>query len=137
MSIIDPLDGENRLNVEEQPLLSIILPAHNEEHRLPPCLNKIDAFLTSQPFHYEVIIVENGSSDATLEVARDFAERYSYVRAMQVDTRGKGLAVQAGMLAAEGQYRFICDGTGIEWECLDYHLGIEAMLSGNAGQAAA
>lgn len=35
------------------------------------------------------------------------------------------------------QYRFICDGTGIEWQTLDYHLSIEAMLSGNARQTAA
>jgi len=35
------------------------------------------------------------------------------------------------------KYRFICDGTGIEWECLDYHLSIEAMLSGDARQSAA
>lgn len=94
---------------EQRPLLSIIIPAHNEEHRLPPSLAKIDAFLAAQPFAAEVIIVENGSSDRTYEVAVEFAARYPYIYPMQVETRGKGLAVKAGMLAARGDYRFICD----------------------------
>lgn len=97
------------MNAEKRPLLSIVIPAHNEAQRLPPSLSKIDAFLNTQPFTAEVIIVENGSHDGTFEVAQAFAETHSYVRAIQVDTRGKGLAVKAGMLAAEGEFRFICD----------------------------
>lgn len=104
---IYPDVGARFLN--EQPLLSIIIPAHNEEHRLPPCLEKIDAFLKTQTYAAEVIVVENGSSDQTFEIAQQFAQTHSYVRALQVDTRGKGLAVKAGMLNAQGEYRFICD----------------------------
>lgn len=94
---------------ERRPWLSIIIPAHNEEHRLPRCLESIDSYLSAQDYDFEVIIVENGSSDRTLEVARAFMETHPYVEAMAVDTRGKGLAVKAGMLAARGEYRFICD----------------------------
>ena len=90
-------------------LLSIIIPAHNEENRLPGSLAKIDAFLQSQDYPYEVIVVENGSADNTMGVVNDFAAGHPYVRLMVVDTRGKGLAVKAGMLAAQGEYRFICD----------------------------
>jgi glycosyltransferase involved in cell wall biosynthesis len=97
------------LNDIERPFLSIVIPAHNEEHRLPPALEKIDAFLKTQPFSAEVVVVENGSSDRTFDVAQDYAKRYAYVSAMTVDTRGKGLAVKAGMLAARGEFRFICD----------------------------
>lgn len=92
-----------------RPLLSIIIPAHNEEQRLPPSLAKIDHFLQTQPYQAEVIIVENGSKDRTTEVAQAFAKDHPYVRVMNVTTRGKGLAVKAGMLAAHGEYRFICD----------------------------
>ncbi len=95
--------------MQKRPLLSIIIPAHNEEHRLPPSLAKIDAFLQTQPFEAEVVIVENGSHDRTTEVAHAFAADHPYVRVMSVTTRGKGLAVKAGMLAAHGEYRFICD----------------------------
>lgn len=97
------------LDSQTRPLLSIIIPAHNEEHRLPPGLQKIDAFLKTQGYDYEVVIVENGSHDRTLEVAQQFSAGHPYVRAMTVATRGKGLAVKAGMLAARGEFRFICD----------------------------
>ncbi len=93
----------------QHPYLSIIMPAHNEEHRLPPGLEKIDAFLKTQPYTAEVIVVENGSHDRTSEVTREFAATHPYVKLLEVETRGKGLAVKAGMLAAHGDYRFICD----------------------------
>jgi len=93
------------------PYLSIVIPAHNEESRLPPSLAKIDDFLRTQPFDAEVIIVENGSHDCTYDVAQECARKYAYVRVMQSpnNVRGKGLAVKHGMLAATGAWRFICD----------------------------
>lgn len=92
-----------------RPFLSIVIPAHNEELRLPRCLTLIEAFLKTQPFQAEVLIVENGSHDRTLEVARDFAATRRWIRPLQVAGRGKGQAVRAGMLAARGDYRFMCD----------------------------
>lgn len=93
------------------PYLSIIIPAHNEENRLPPSLTKIDSYLRQQSFDSEVIIVENGSEDHTFEVAEGFAHDYDYMRVIQSpdNMRGKGLAVKQGMLHACGQWRFICD----------------------------
>lgn len=93
------------------PFLSIVIPAHNEESRLPPSLAQIDAFLQAQPFDAEVIVVENGSRDRTYEVALDCARQYprlSIIRSPD-NMRGKGLAVKQGMLAASGDWRFICD----------------------------
>lgn len=101
--------GESLLNSQERPLLSIIIPAHNEEYRLPIALDKIEAFLQTQAYPTEVIVVENGSHDRTLAIAQDFALTHPYLRVLKVETRGKGLAVKAGMLAANGDYRFICD----------------------------
>ena len=94
-----------------RPFLSIVIPAHNEESRLPPSLAQIDVFLRRQGLTAEVIIVENGSHDHTYEVAQECARRYAYVRVMQSpdNMRGKGLAVKQGMLAARGKWRFICD----------------------------
>jgi dolichyl-phosphate beta-glucosyltransferase len=92
-----------------KPFLSIIIPAHNEERRLPDTLEKIFAFLHTQPYTSEVVVVENASQDRTLEVARKFAERFAELRVLQEPRRGKGNAVRRGMTAASGQYRFICD----------------------------
>lgn len=91
------------------PLLSIIIPAYNEEIRLPETLERIQRFLTSQPYDAEVLVIENGSHDRTLEIAREFAARHENIRALHEARRGKGRAVRSGMLAAAGQYRFICD----------------------------
>jgi dolichyl-phosphate beta-glucosyltransferase len=97
------------LNRPTNPLLSIVIPAHNEETRLPPSLEKIDQFLKTQPFEAEVLVIENGSRDQTVAVAQAFAETHPYVRVISAPVRGKGLAVKEGMLAAHGEYRFICD----------------------------
>lgn len=94
-----------------KPYLSIIIPAHNEESRLPPSLTEIDSYLRQQPYDAEVIVVENGSMDRTYEVAMEFANTCEYARVIQSpdNMRGKGLAVKQGMLQACGQWRFICD----------------------------
>jgi dolichyl-phosphate beta-glucosyltransferase len=91
------------------PFLSIVIPAHNEESRLPPSLIKIQEFLSTQPYSAEVVIVENGSQDQTLEAAQKFARKNPHVRVLHEEIRGKGLAVRRGMLEARGEYRFICD----------------------------
>ncbi len=91
------------------PFLSIVIPAHNEQNRLPPSLLKIDRFLAAQPYSAEVVVVENGSHDRTLEIARDFARQMPYMRVLHEEARGKGLAVRRGMLEARGEFRFICD----------------------------
>lgn len=95
--------------VSEQPFLSIIIPALNEEHRLPPTLAKVDAYLRQQDYMAEVLVVDNGSSDQTVAVVKAFAQDHEYVQLIQLPERGKGRAVKAGMLAATGEYRFICD----------------------------
>ncbi len=92
-----------------EPFLSVIIPAHNEERRLPKTLEQVLAYLEHQPYTAEVLVVENGSQDATFEIAQDFARRHASLRALQVSARGKGLAVRHGMLAASGAYRFLCD----------------------------
>lgn len=91
------------------PFLSIIFPAYNEEERLPSTLEQVSKFIHSQSYPCEVVIVENGSTDRTLELARNFAANKPNFQVIHLDQPGKGLAVQAGMLASRGAYRFICD----------------------------
>ena len=93
----------------EHPFLSIIMPALNEERRLPGSLVKVDEFLKKQSYTAELVIVENGSTDATVQVVQDFAKTHPYVRLYAGEPRGKGRAVRRGMLAARGDYRFMCD----------------------------
>ncbi len=92
-----------------KPYLSLIIPAHNEEIRLPDTLKQVMAFCESQPYSIEVLIVENGSQDHTFQIAQDFAANNPQVRVMQNTLSGKGRAVKQGILTAQGEYRFMCD----------------------------
>lgn len=89
-------------------LVSIIVPAYNEECRLPGSLEKIVNYVTSQAECMEVLVVENGSCDRTTEIAESYAARYPFVRVLHSE-KGKGAAVRAGMLAGRGRYLFMCD----------------------------
>ena len=92
-----------------QPLLSIIIPAHNEEKRLPPTLEQVFAFLDQQNYEAEVLVIENGSTDQTYEIAQGFVRQHKNLLVIREEGRGKGLAVQRGMLEAHGAYRLMCD----------------------------
>ena len=92
-----------------KPFLSIIIPAYNEAARLPGTLEQVDAFLSRQPFTSEILVIENGSSDGTFEIARAMENKISNLNVIHEDIRGKGWAVRQGMLAAAGDFRFICD----------------------------
>jgi len=91
------------------PFLSIVIPAHNEETRLPQTLEQALAFLKTQPYEWEIVVVENGSRDRTFEVAESFRRAHPALRVIREGLPGKGRAVRRGMLEASGQYRFMCD----------------------------
>ena len=90
------------------PFFSVVIPAHNEQNRLPGTLEQLFRFLDQQSFTSEVIVVENGSTDTTLNVAKEFAVRHANLQVIQSE-KGKGAAVKHGMLVARGEYRFMCD----------------------------
>lgn len=91
------------------PFLSIVIPAYNEEFRLPKTLEQVLSFSEIQPYATEVLVIENGSQDRTFEVAQAIAKRHPNMTVVQESGRGKGLAVRRGMLQARGEYRFMCD----------------------------
>lgn len=93
----------------DSPFLSIIIPAYNEETRLPQTLAQALDFIQSQPYTSEVLVVENGSRDRTLQIAQEFAVAHERFLAIHEPERGKGRAVKRGMLLARGKFRFMCD----------------------------
>ena len=84
------------------PALSLILPAYNEQARLPFTLGEINAYVCAERLDCEVIVVDNGSHDATSAVVQQAMQRFPALRLLRTDRRGKGLAVRTGMLAARG-----------------------------------
>jgi len=86
------------------PFLSIVIPAYNEQRRLPPSLAKIKDYLARQSYSSEIIVVDNASADRTAEVARAGG-----AQVLEERRRGKGAAVRTGMLAARGDYVLFTD----------------------------
>jgi dolichyl-phosphate beta-glucosyltransferase len=91
------------------PFLSIIIPAHNEETRLPTALGQAFAFLKKQSYASEVVVVENGSSDLTFSTVQQLIPKYPNLIVFHEDLPGKGRAVRRGILEAHGEYRFVAD----------------------------
>lgn len=96
-------------NLSRSPWLSVIIPAYNEERRLPATLEKLQAYLSRQSFTYEIWVVDNGSTDRTADLVREYGRRFPAIQLAQTRLRGKGIAVRTGMLRAAGRYRFFCD----------------------------
>jgi dolichyl-phosphate beta-glucosyltransferase len=84
------------------PLLTLVIPAYNEESRLPATLTRISEVLEIRGEPYEVLVVVNGSTDRTAEVVKAGAERDPNVRLIVTPLRGKGRAVKIGIGEARG-----------------------------------
>ena len=91
------------------PFLSVVIPAYNEEARIESTLEDLHAYLSRQDYSWEILVANDGSHDATAELVSKFCERNPQVRLLSLEHRGKGWAVRQGMLAAAGEYRFLCD----------------------------
>jgi len=91
-------------------MLSIIVPAYNEEQRLPATLIRMRSYLDGRDEPYEVLVVDDGSSDNTLAMSRDIARGWPQLRVLALEhNTGKGAAVRLGILSATGQHRVFSD----------------------------
>ncbi len=89
---------------------SLIFPAFNESRRLPATLDKVLGFLARQHWKVEIIVVDDGSTDETAAVVRQYARRNSSVFLVQNEgNRGKGYSVRNGMLNAHGDMLLFSD----------------------------
>jgi dolichyl-phosphate beta-glucosyltransferase len=95
---------------ENRPLLSLVIPAYNEQDRLPATLQEIRRRISKWRFPFELIVVVEPSEDKTLELARREAKTLSNLVVLtDSKRRGKGFAVRCGMLEARGKYIFFSD----------------------------
>jgi glycosyltransferase involved in cell wall biosynthesis len=95
--------------------LSVIVPAYNEERRLPATLDAILYYLREQPYHSEIIISDDGSEDRTLMLATEYANAQASrsdsvnVRVLRNEHRGKAATVRSGVLQANGDFILFMD----------------------------
>ena len=91
------------------PLLSIVIPAYNEAQRLPETLVQLQAYAGQQSYQIEVLVVDDGSEDATAQIAEALAMNWDKLRLLRLAHGGKGRAIRQGLLEARGDLLFICD----------------------------
>ena len=96
--------------VETRPMLSVVLPAYNESHRLPQTLAEMRPYLERRFPQHEVVVVDDGSTDATPDIVRSTAADWPQLRLLQQPKNlGKGAAVKRGMLDAKGELILFMD----------------------------
>ncbi len=100
------------------PQLSIVLPAFDEQARLPFTLAEIQRIVEERGVDCEVLVVDNGSEDATSAVVQQAQARFPSLRLLRTDRRGKGLAVRTGVLAARGRVVLFADAD-LSWSLED------------------
>jgi glycosyltransferase involved in cell wall biosynthesis len=100
-------------------VLSVVVPAHNEQDYLEPAVTGIIKGLRSRNLVFEVIICENGSTDATVEVATELARQYSELRMLSLRDADYGRSLRAGFEAATGEVVVNFDVDYVDLDFLD------------------
>lgn len=91
------------------PILSVIVPAYNEQERIKNCLDVLLSYLPLSVPSWELIIVDDGSTDGTWSILEHYKSLYHDINIVRNDHKGKGAAVRTGMLFARGEYRLMMD----------------------------
>jgi dolichyl-phosphate beta-glucosyltransferase len=96
--------------VQVQPRLSVVIPAYNEEERLPRTLRTVDAYLEAERLDSEIVVVDDGSRDRTAQIAREFVPAAGRIRVICNERNlGKGASSARGVKAAAGDLILLTD----------------------------
>jgi glycosyltransferase involved in cell wall biosynthesis len=93
----------------QEPYLSVVIPAYNESVRLPSTLDKVMRYLEGRDYPYEVLIVDDGSTDRTRDIVTAATSQHERLELIANPHRGKGYAVRTGVLRARGRYILYSD----------------------------
>jgi dolichyl-phosphate beta-glucosyltransferase len=107
--VLDNRPGANT-DLSHAPRLSVVIPMYNEAHRLRRSLPRLAGYFRGQPYTVELVVVDDGSSDNTVGLAREVLGDSEDVHVIESKpNRGKGHAVKVGMLAARGEVVLFTD----------------------------
>jgi glycosyltransferase involved in cell wall biosynthesis len=106
---IKPPDLERNQSLRPHPRLSVVVPAYNEERRLPASLTSIHNYFGAQTYISEILVVDDGSEDRTAAVAESLLPSMPLLRLIRNPHRGKAYALRTGVLDTKGTIIFLCD----------------------------
>ena len=96
-------------NTNQNPYLSVIIPVYNEQSRITYTLEKLTSFLNEQTFKWQILIINDGSTDNTENIVEEWMQKDPRILIESIPHQGKGIAIKTGMLSSSGSYRFMCD----------------------------
>ncbi|MHB1783387.1 MAG: glycosyltransferase [Acidimicrobiales bacterium] len=118
------------MTVSTTPLLSVVVPAHNEVSLLGSTVTNLATGLAARSLAAEIIVVENGSRDGTLRLARLLASQIPELRVLSLPTANYGAALAAGFAAARGDVVVNVDVDYYDLAFVD--VALEAIRAGRA-----
>lgn len=92
--------------------IGLVIPAHNEGHRLPATLRRLDAFAAREGLDLQLVVVDDGSTDGTRDIAQQLAAQlgpWTSLQTVSMRQRGKGAAVRAGFGSLDAEVVGYCD----------------------------
>lgn len=90
--------------------ISVVIPAYNEESRIPPTLEKVHAYCKEKFREFEILVVDDGSLDKTVSVVKNIGMHLDHINLIHYpQNAGKGHAVRKGVLSSRGNLLLICD----------------------------
>ncbi len=96
--------------MSKRPFLSIVIPVYNEAKRLPLMLIDIDKYFSESKYSYEIIVIDDGSTDETKEFVEKFKSLIPHLKVVSYpENRGKGAALKVGITEAIGEYKLFVD----------------------------
>ncbi|MGF1425779.1 glycosyltransferase [Kitasatospora sp. LaBMicrA B282] len=103
------------------PVIDVVVPVHNEEQDLEPCVRRLHAHLTTAfPYRFRITVADNASTDRTAALAHALAAEFAEVRAVRLDRKGRGRALRAIWLASDAPVLVYMD--------VDLSTGLNALL---------
>lgn len=91
------------------PKFSIVIPAYNEADKIVPSLTQVISFMRNFSESFEIIVVDDGSKDSTVELVRNYMKEHKEIKLIENSHKGKGPAVWTGMMAANGNFIYMAD----------------------------
>lgn len=100
---------DKKEKIKKAVFLSVVIPAFNEEKNILNTLKRVEGFLNEQEYSYEILVMDDGSTDSTVEVANNFARANKNVKVHSLPHRGKASTVLEGMQKSEGDFVLFSD----------------------------
>ena len=89
--------------------VSVVIPAYNEELRIRSSLQKVMNFMSENYSDYEVLLVDDGSTDNTVKIAKEFVTKFANLKIIKNPHSGKGYTVKTGVLKSNKDYILFAD----------------------------